>query len=62
VSALFTSGRIVVLILAFTVLEALVPVAFYRRMVRGIAPAGLVSNLASEISLMLALRAALVGA
>jgi hypothetical protein len=62
VSGLFASGRIVDVILIITVIEALLLVALYRRTGRGVAPADLLSNLASGISLMLALRAALVGA
>jgi len=61
-SGLFASGRIVDLILAFTLLEGLVLAALYRKTGRGVAPADLLGNLASGISLMLALRGALVGA
>ena len=61
-SALFASGRIVDLVLAFTVIEGLLLLALHRRTGRGLAPADLLGNLAAGISLMLALRAALVGA
>ena len=61
-SALFANGRIIDLILGFTVLEALALAAFYRRTGHGIAPTDLVINLAAGASLMLAVRAALVGA
>jgi hypothetical protein len=61
VSVLFASGRIVDLILAITVLEGVMLVALYRRTGRGVAPADLLTNLASGLSLMLALRGALVG-
>lgn len=60
--ALFASGRVVDLILVFTVLEGLALVAYHRRTGRGPTPADLLGNLASGVALMLALRGALVGA
>jgi hypothetical protein len=61
-TALFASGRIIDLILALTVAEAALLVAWHHRTGRGIAPADLLPNLLSGICLMLAVRAALVGA
>jgi hypothetical protein len=57
---LFAGGRIVELILALMVLEALVLGLHHRRTGRGIAPLDLVLNLAAGALLLLALRAALV--
>ncbi len=58
-SALFASGRIVDLVLGFTVLEALAIIAYFRRTGRGLAPADLLTNLAAGTCLMLALRVVL---
>ncbi len=59
---LFASGRIVDLILAFAVFEVL-GLWVYRRLTgHGIAPVDLAINLLSGISLLLAVRMALVGA
>ncbi|HEX8373858.1 MAG TPA: hypothetical protein VF606_01615 [Geminicoccaceae bacterium] len=60
--ALFTNGRIVDLILGLTVLEAVALVAFHRRTGRGVALADLLANLLAGVCLLLALRAALLGA
>jgi hypothetical protein len=62
VSDLFTSGRIVDLIVALTVVEGLVLAAHHRRTGRGIAPLDLIGNLLAGGFLLLALRAALTGA
>jgi hypothetical protein len=61
-TALFTSGHVVDLILGFTALEAFLLIAHHRRTGRGVAPADLLGNLLSGVGLMLALRGALVGA
>ncbi|ACA18090.1 conserved hypothetical protein [Methylobacterium sp. 4-46] len=60
-SDLFGSGRIVDLVLALVALEAVALTAWRRRAGRPGLP-GLLVNLASGACLMLALRAALVGA
>ena len=57
---LFATGHIVDLILAFTVVEAVLVIALHRRTGRGPSPADLLSNLLSGVCLMLALRGALV--
>ena len=59
---LFSSGRIVDVIVALVVLEALLLVGLRLRRGRGPAPAALLSTLASGAALMLAVRAALTGA
>lgn len=59
---LIASGRIADVILAFMVLEAAVLYAYRRRTGRGIASVDLAINLLAGASLLLALRAALVGA
>ena len=59
---LFVSGRIVDGILVLVAIEALVLLGARARWGRGPAPMTLLSNLASGAALMLALRAALVGA
>jgi hypothetical protein len=61
-AALFLSGRIVDLILAFTVLELFFLFAYRRATGRGVAPGDILLNLLSGIGLMLALRCALTGA
>ena len=53
---LFASGRIVDLILALVAVEAIVLLAYAHRTGRGVAPAGLLSNLAAGLFLLLALR------
>jgi hypothetical protein len=58
----FASGRIVDAILGFMVAEAVVLAWLYRRTGRGIAPLDLVVSLLAGVFLLLALRAALVGA
>lgn len=58
---LVASGRIVDLILALVVLEAIGLVVWRRLTGRGIEPVGLVANLAAGACLLLALRAALTG-
>ncbi len=60
--SLFASGRIVDIVLAITAAEAVLLVLYHRRTGRGPAPADLLGNLLSGVCLMLALRAALVGA
>ncbi len=60
-SGLFASGRIVDLILIFTVLEAAGLIVWRRRTGRGLPPGDLISTLSSGVCLMLALRCALVG-
>lgn len=62
VRELFATGRVVDLVLAFMAVEAACLVAYRRRTGRGPRPADLVSNLLSGLCLLLALRAALVGA
>lgn len=59
---LLNDGRLVDLALLLTVVEGLLLVAYHRRTGRGVAPADLAANLAAGACLMLALRAALVGA
>lgn len=58
---LFASGHIVDLILGLVALEWIVLAAYHRGTGLGLAPIDLTGNLLSGISLMLALRAALVG-
>jgi hypothetical protein len=58
----FSSGRIVDLIVALTVAEGAVLLAWRHRTGRGIAPAALIGNLLSGVLLLMALRAALSGA
>lgn len=59
---LFAGGRIVEMILALMVLEALALGLYHRSTGRGIPPLDLVLNLAAGALLLLALRAALVDA
>lgn len=59
---LFASGRIVDLILAAVALEAVLLLAYRRRTGRGIRPVGLLATLSAGAALLLALRAALIGA
>lgn len=59
---LFASGRIADLILALVLVEGLALVVWRRRTGRGPAPLDVVSGLFPGACLMLALRAALVGA
>jgi hypothetical protein len=61
-SALFASGRIVDLILGLVVLEAALLAGWHARTGRGIPPAALAGTLGAGAGLLLALRAALVGA
>lgn len=61
VGAWFASGRIVDAILVFMAVEAALLVAYRVRTGRGIATADLLANLAAGATLLLALRAALVG-
>jgi hypothetical protein len=58
---LLTSGRIVDLILAFMVLEALGLIVLWRRSGHGVRPLPLLANLAAGGTLLLALRSALTG-
>jgi hypothetical protein len=62
VSELVASGRIVDLILGFMVLEGLVLAVWHRRTGRGLAPLDVLANVLAGACLLLALRAALVGA
>jgi hypothetical protein len=57
---LFAAGRIVEMILALMVLEAIALGLYHRRTGRGIAPLDLLLNLAAGALLLLALRAAIV--
>jgi hypothetical protein len=57
---LFESGRIVDLILAFVALEAVALLVYAHGTARGIAPMGVLTNLAAGTCLLLALRCALV--
>jgi hypothetical protein len=59
---LFTNGRIVDLVLGLVVLEAVVLLVYAHRTGRGVAPVGLLTNLAAGACLLLALRGALVDA
>ncbi len=59
---LFTSGRIVDVILALMVLEGIALVAYHRATGRGVAPAGLLATMLAGGCLLLALRVALTGA
>ncbi len=61
-AALFASGRIVDVILALTLAEAVGLVAWHRRTGRGVAPADFLGNLLSGVCLLLALRTGLAGA
>ena len=58
---LFSSGRLVDLILVVVVLEAAVLLLYWRRARRGIAPFDLLPNLCAGVFLLLALRATLAG-
>jgi hypothetical protein len=58
----FASGHIIDLILLLTALEAFAVLAWHYKTGRGLAPAALLPNLLAGVFLMLALRAALVGA
>jgi hypothetical protein len=60
--ALFASGRIVDLILALVVLEAIAIAVWHRRSGRGPTLSALLPNLCAGAALLLAVRAALVGA
>jgi hypothetical protein len=59
---LFTSGRIVDLILVLVAIEFVVLAVLWSRSGRGVAPLRIVANLASGACLLLALRAALTQA
>lgn len=59
---LFANGRIVDAVIALMLLEALLLLWLRARLQRGPAPADLLGNLAAGLFLLLALRAALVGA
>ncbi|MGU3540619.1 hypothetical protein [Methylobacterium sp. A54F] len=61
-AALFASGGIVEAILVLVAIEAALLLVLHYRTGRGPAPAPLLLNLAAGAALMLALRAALVGA
>lgn len=59
---LIRSGRLIEAIVVLTVLEGLGLAAYHRASGRGVAPSDIWRNLLSGLSLMLALREALVGA
>lgn len=59
---LFASGRIVDLILGFTVLEGIVLVAWRRRSGCGLAAADVLGMLLPGVCLLLALRCTMIGA
>jgi hypothetical protein len=61
-AGLFGSGRIVDVVVALMLLEALLLIWLHARHRRGPAPADLLPNLAAGLFLLLALRGALVGA
>ena len=61
-NALFASGRIVDLILLLTLVEAIALVLHHRATGRGVSADDFLGNLISGVFLLLALRAALVGA
>lgn len=58
---LFTSGRLVDLILILVVLEAAALLVYWRRTGRGVAPSDLLPNLCAGAFLLLALRVMLTG-
>lgn len=60
--ALFASGRIIDIIAALVVVELIVLAIHHYATGRGIEPRAILANLAAGLSLMLAVRAALVGA
>jgi len=62
VADLFANGRVVDLILALVVLEAILLVLFRRATGRGVAAGDLLWNLLAGSCLLLALRGALIGA
>jgi len=57
--SLFDSGRVVELILALMLVEAVVLIVWHRRTGRGIAPLDLCASLCAGAMLLLALRAAI---
>jgi len=60
-TALFSSGRVVDVILAIMAIEAVVLLKYRIATGRGISPAGLVTNLIAGALLLLALKSALIG-
>jgi hypothetical protein len=58
---LFSSGRVVDLIIGFMLVEACLVLAHNRRTGRGIGPVELAATLLSGLTLLLALRVALIG-
>jgi hypothetical protein len=62
VAELFSTGRIVDLILGLMAIEGLIFLAWWRLTGRGLAPGALTTNLASGACLLMALRGALTGA
>jgi hypothetical protein len=58
---LFSSGRVIDLILALVVLEALALVIFHLRTGRGVSPVALMPSVFAGVFLLLAVRGALVG-
>ncbi len=56
------SGRLVDVVIAITVIEALALAIYHRISGKGVAPSQFLVNLVSGLCLMLALRAALAGA
>jgi hypothetical protein len=61
-AALFASGRMVDLVLALTLIEAVALVAWHRRTGGGVAPGDFLGNLLSGVCLLVALRLGLAGA
>jgi len=59
VTTLFADGRVIDVILALVVIEAVAVIAYWRRTGRGIAAGRLLPNLLAGAFLLLALRAAL---
>jgi hypothetical protein len=62
VTDLFSTGRIIDLILGLMVLEGIALAVYHRRTGRGPAPVAVLANLLAGAALLLALRAALAGA
>src|SRR6476619_3759940 len=61
-ATLFSSGRVIDLVIALVVLEALTLCAYHLATGRGLAPAQFAANLAAGLCLLLAVRAALTSA
>jgi hypothetical protein len=56
-----SSVRLIEIVIAFTLVEAVALVAYHRRTGKGVAPVEFGANLVSGLCLMLALRCALAG-